>query len=353
MFQDYFLFVLYVYLTGSSPVSGAGVPGALNTQEISPEAQVLSGEALVKYLNENQKLFKAKLTPAYYAAKYKLMDLKFIKQNGKPVVVDDEKDNGDDIPESFDCRDKWPFCSSLFRIYDQANCGSCWAVSSAAAMSDRICIASNGSIQVLLSSTDILSCCGEVCGLGCRGGYTIKAWEYFAEKGVVTGGIYGSRDNCRPYPLHPCGYHANETYYGECYVSASTPKCRKRCLPGYKNSYAMDKRHAKKAYQLPNSVKDIQRDIMKYGPVVASFAVYDDFNLYESGIYKHTGGGEPHGGHAVKVIGWGTENGTDYWIIANSWNYDWGEKGYFRMIRGENDCLVESEMVGGLIDNDS
>ncbi|VDO24226.1 unnamed protein product [Haemonchus placei] len=287
MFQDYFPFVLCIYLTGSDLVSGAGVPGTLNTQKISPEAQVLSGEALVKYLNENQKLFKAKLTPASYDAKYKLMDLKFIKQNGKPDVVDDEKDSGDDIPER------------------------------------------------------------------CRGGYTIKAWEYFAGSGVVTGGIYGSRDNCRPYPLHPCGYHANETYYGECYVSASTPKCRKRCLPGYSNSYAMDKRFAKEAYQLPNKVKIIQRDIMKNGPVVASFAVYDDFKYYESGIYKHTSGGVPNGGHAVKVIGWGTENGTDYWLIANSWNYDWGEKGYFRMIRGENNCLVESEMVAGLIDNDS
>ncbi|KAK6024790.1 papain family cysteine protease [Ostertagia ostertagi] len=87
---------------------------------------------------------------------------------------------------------------------------------------------------------------------------------------------------------------------------------------------------------------------MKNGPVVAGFTVYEDFGWYRSGIYKHTWGDEA-GGHAVKVIGWGTENGTAYWLVANSWHNDWGEKGYFRMIRGINDCGFEEDMVAGLI----
>lgn len=33
------------------------------------------------------------------------------------------------------------------------------------------------------------------------------------------------------------------------------------------------------------------------------------------------------GGHAVKVIGWGSENGTPYWLVANSWNANWGLQG--------------------------
>jgi cathepsin B len=48
----------------------------------------------------------------------------------------------EDLPESFDPRDKWPKCESLFEIRDQANCGSCWAMGASEAMSDRICIAS-------------------------------------------------------------------------------------------------------------------------------------------------------------------------------------------------------------------
>jgi len=32
-------------------------------------------------------------------------------------------------------------------------------------------------------------------------------------------------------------------------------------------------------------------------------------------------------GHAVKIIGWGVEKGTPYWLVANSWNTDWGDNG--------------------------
>ncbi|KHJ78510.1 hypothetical protein OESDEN_21868 [Oesophagostomum dentatum] len=42
----------------------------------------------------------------------------------------------------------------------------------------------------------------------------------------------------------------------------------------------------------------------------------------------HTAG-QFAGVHAVKVLGWGSENGTPYWLVANSWNTDWGENGMF------------------------
>jgi len=45
-----------------------------------------------------------------------------------------------------------------------------------------------------------------------------------------------------------------------------------------------------------------------------------------TGVYQHVTGGEL-GGHAVKMLGWGVENGTPYWLVANSWNTDWGDNG--------------------------
>lgn len=56
-------------------------------------------------------------------------------------------------------------CESLFMIRDQSQCGSCWAFGAVESMSDRICIASNGTIQVVLSADDLLSCCRS-CGNG-------------------------------------------------------------------------------------------------------------------------------------------------------------------------------------------
>ena len=55
------------------------------------------------------------------------------------------------------------------------------------------------------------------------------------------------------------------------------------------------------------------------------------FKFYKSGIIKRFCGDTID--HAVLLVGYGTEKGTDYWLVKNSWNNDWGEKGYFRVLR--------------------
>ncbi|XGW02004.1 hypothetical protein V3C99_014235 [Haemonchus contortus] len=346
LFQKYIVLTLCICLSQVPFAVEADFLASLKNERIPLKAQVLSGEQLVKYLKKNQDLFEAEITAHSFNVKHKLMDLKFLNQNRKPVV-EDLYDNGNDIPESFDARTKWSNCSSLTHIYDQANCGSSWAVSTAAALSDRICIASKGVKQVQVSSIVFVSCCHS-CGYGCVGGWPLEAFQFFSTQGAVTGGDYGDKDCCRPYPFHPCGRHGNETYYGECPEDEveTPPNCIRQCQMTYKKSYRNDRIVGKDAYELPNSVKAIQREIMTNGPVVAVFTVYDDFSYYVRGIYMHRAG-EARGVHAVKIIGWGTERGVPYWIIANSWHNDWGEKGYFRMLRGSNHCGIEENVVAG------
>jgi len=83
---------------------------------------------------------------------------------------------------------------------------------------------------------------------------------------------------------------------------------------------------------------------MSQGPVEAAFTVYADFENYVSGIYHHVSG-NALGGHAIRVVGWGVENGQDYWKVANSWNPYWGEKGYFRIRRGNNEVGIENQVT--------
>lgn len=52
--------------------------------------------------------------------------------------------------------------------------------------------------------------------------------------------------------------------------------------------------------------------------------------------------------HAVKILGWGEENGTPYWLAANSFNTYWGENGFFKILRGANECYIEESMYAGL-----
>lgn len=51
--------------------------------------------------------------------------------------------------------------------------------------------------------------------------------------------------------------------------------------------------------------------------------------------------GDILGGHAIKILGWGEENGTPYWLAANSWNSDWGDNGGALLFFPAPECLTE------------
>ncbi|NXB77141.1 CATB protein, partial [Donacobius atricapilla] len=252
-----------------------------------------------------------------------------------------------ELPENFDSRTQWPNCPTISEIRDQGSCGSCWAFGAVEAISDRICVHTNAKVSVEVSAEDLLSCCGFECGMGCNGGYPSGAWRYWTERGLVSGGLYDSHVGCRPYSIPPCEHHVNGTRPPCTGEGGSTPRCSRHCEPGYSPSYKEDKHYGITSYGVPRSEKEIMAEIYKNGPVEGAFIVYEDFLMYKSGVYQHVSG-EQVGGHAIRILGWGVENNTPYWLVANSWNTDWGENGFFKILRGEDHCGIESEVVAGI-----
>lgn len=240
------------------------------------------------------------------------------------------------IPPFFDAREVWPDCHSIREIRDQSNCGSCWAFATVEAITDRICIASQQRITVPISAQELLTCCSD-CGHGCNGGYPGSAWDFYVNEGLVSGGLYNGT-GCQPYTIPP--HHHGEQYM-------DTPDCERRCVDG-RTSFTEDKHYGLFAYSL-KGVEQIQADIMQHGPVGADFSLYSDFPSYKSGVYQRHSQ-EMVTGHAVKLIGWGEEAGVPYWIAANSWNTEWGEAGFFRMLRGSNECGIEAAVMAGIPD---
>jgi cathepsin B len=209
-------------------------------------------------------------------------------------------------------------------------------------MSDRHCIHSNGTDHVHISSIHLVECC-HTCGFGCNGGFPGSAWSYWVRKGVVSGGPYNSNQGCLPYPIEPCEHHVNGTRM-PCSGEGHTPKCTNKCSnPSYNVDFKKDKKFGKSSYSVKRSEDYIRQEIFENGPVEAAFTVYEDFVNYKTGVYQHTTG-KALGGHAIKILGWGVENGTKYWLIANSWNNDWGNHGFFRILRGEDHLGIESEV---------
>ncbi|KRY66097.1 Gut-specific cysteine proteinase [Trichinella pseudospiralis] len=258
------------------------------------------------------------------------------EQNEMPMPEDLLNLENFNYPLEFDSRKHWPKCEKVIGfIKDQANCGSCWAVSSASVMSDRTCIATDGQFTKLLSDTELLSCC-RACGYGCDGGYPQKTFKYWVYSGMPTGGPYGSNDTCKPYPIPPCN-HCSE---------AKTPKCSKSCISTYPLSLKEDRHYGSTYYQFWLGERSMMKDIFIYGPIVAGMSVYEDFLHYKEGVYTHKSG-LYLGGHAVRIIGWGEQDDIPYWLVANSWNTTFGEDGLFKIRRGFDECGIESYASAG------
>lgn len=161
----------------------------------------------------------------------------------------------------------------------------------------------------------------------------------------MTGGDFGTSGTCYNYTMEQCAHHVDSTTLKSCDdVKQVAPKCSKSCVDDDSRSYKDDKHFASSSYGFHN-VDKIKNDIFQYGTVTAAFTVYEDFLTYKSGVYSHQSG-SALGGHAIKTIGWGTENGEDYWLCVNSWNNTWGDKGTFKIKMGA--CGINRQMHAGL-----
>jgi cathepsin B len=236
------------------------------------------------------------------------------------------------LPTAFDARERWPRC--IHPIRDQGQCGSCWAFGTSEAFSDRLCIASAGRVNVVLSTEQLLDCNAFGLESSCKGGDQATASEYIIAKGLVS-------DECYPYTKRHGG---------------NASKCQKQCSGSAANRSWVP--HKAKAGSLRWLITErgIQQEIFSRGPVVSCFAVYSDFQKAGDGrVYAHGANATTKGtsdGHCIKMLGWGTQpanasagtEATPYWLIANSWGTSWGILGgYFKMVRGANEGDIERE----------
>ncbi|KAA8528502.1 hypothetical protein F0562_035857 [Nyssa sinensis] len=197
------------------------------------------------------------------------------------------------LPSSVD----WRTTGAVGPVKDQGSCGSCWAFSTIAAVEGINKIVTGDYIS--LSEQELVDCDTSY-NEGCNGGLMDYAFQFI----INNGGIDSEED----YP-----YNARD---GKC------DQYRKNAKVVAIDSFE----------DVPqNDEKALQKAVANQPVSVAIEASGRDFQLYESGIF--TGQCGTALDHGVAAVGYGTENGLDYWIVRNSWGKNWGENGYLRMER--------------------
>jgi len=228
-----------------------------------------------------------------------------------------------EMPKDFD----WAAVNGknyLEPVMDQADCGSCYVTAAMRMLTARHKIRQDD-VTVAPWSINFPLMCSEY-NQGCKGGYGLLTARWSRDVGLLPA-------NCMKYDTA-----------GQCKLECDLAKM------GGKRYRADNHRYVGSWYG-NSSAESIQRELFHNGPVSLGIEPAEDFMFYSDGIYKSTTNVNllhrtdqewERVDHAVVLVGWGEENGQKYWKIQNSWGPDWGEDGFFRIARGENESGIES-----------
>lgn len=245
------------------------------------------------------------------------------------------------LPKSVD----WRNLGAVTEVKNQEFCGSCWAFAAAGrhiiqktqtnkltsviritpqhnfkfagAIEGQQYLKKKGHLESL-SPQNLIDCASislfdqTYLNAGCDGGVVDEAYKYVKDHGI---------DTEKSYPYR--------SFKGIC-------------------THAFQKTHVfiKGFKDIPRgNEQKLQEAISTVGPIsVAIDASQMSFQHYKSGVYNETNCSSSTYDHSVLIVGFDTdENGQDYYIVKNCWGKDWGEHGYIRMPRNQNNhCSIAS-----------
>lgn len=231
----------------------------------------------------------------------------FVKDKRLQSNCDAFHPTGEGLPDSWDWRDYGVVSS----VKDQGQCGSCWSFSATGALESAWAISTGQLFN--LSEQQLMDCSRPYGNMACNGGLMDKAFEYAIDNGMCV-------DTEVPYLAH------------RDFCSKDIKGCNKVA-------------HFNDCMTVPENNENALKEAVFRAPVAVSIeADTKTFQFYKSGILDSSNCGTTLD-HGVLAVGYGIEDEKKYWIVKNSWGYDWGEDGYVRIARNEDE---NSEGVCGI-----
>jgi len=205
----------------------------------------------------------------------------------------------------------WRTGGAVTAIKDQGQCGSCWAFSTIASLEGQWFLA--GNTLTSLAEQQLVDCSQNWGNFGCGGGLMDQGFTYIHD----IGGVETEADY--PYTAMDgtCAFDSSK-------VAGTLSSCQD-LSSGDEGA--------------------LQNAIVQIGPIsVAIDASHMSFQLYQDGVYYEPNCSAQFLDHGVTAIGYGTDSGSDYWLVKNSWGTGWGSQGYIKMSRNrQNNCGIATQ----------
>jgi C1A family cysteine protease len=253
------------------------------------------------------------------------------KETSKYLHTPLEEMDEETLPRNWDWRDVGGV-NYVPSIKSQGSCGSCYIFATVTCLETRLRIQTNNKDKTEFSKQYPLSC--NFYSEGCHGGYPFFVGKFFKEFQLVP-------ETCFPY-------------------TATTNNCSTVCdYSKFDKQYKVSHYGYLGGYYGASNEILMMKELRARGPIPGNMLVPLTFHYYKHGVYSASGLKKnadklskttmvdrnlswEQVQHSITIVGYGEEKGVKYWIGMNTWGTSFGEQGFFKILRGENECSIES-----------
>ncbi|KAL6758003.1 hypothetical protein V8C86DRAFT_2609543 [Haematococcus lacustris] len=217
------------------------------------------------------------------------------------------------LPRHFDWRfvNGTNYISCLRNQHIPQYCGSCWANAATSALADRDNIRRKNVFPSTCLSVQNVVDCGQ--SGSCNGGDDKLVYVYAAKSGIP-------RETCNLYVA------VNQKCHDEEQCFTCWPSDEGGCGPVYDYDRLVVSEHGP-----VKGATNMKAEIFARGPISCGIDATSGMDTYKGGVYAEFNP-KPKINHVVSVVGWGVDEGIEYWVVRNSWGAPWGEAGFMRLV---------------------